>query len=88
MTSFRASRSARRMVAAFFRPMRGAPTWKASPAPTSARAGRTDRIKKKPSEYLKQLSFAEMVFTPEGLRHLAAEAGASHLVLDTDLPFP
>jgi aminocarboxymuconate-semialdehyde decarboxylase len=45
-------------------------------------------IKKKPSEYLKQLYFDSMVFTPEGLRHLAAEAGPGQLVLGTDYPFP
>jgi aminocarboxymuconate-semialdehyde decarboxylase len=45
-------------------------------------------IKKKPSEYLKQMYFDSMVFTPEGLRHLAAEAGASQLVLGTDFPYP
>jgi aminocarboxymuconate-semialdehyde decarboxylase len=45
-------------------------------------------IKKKPSEYLEQLYFDSMVFTPEGLRHLAAEAGPGQLVLGTDYPFP
>jgi aminocarboxymuconate-semialdehyde decarboxylase len=45
-------------------------------------------IKKKPSEYLKQLYFDTMVFTPEGLRHLAAETGAGQLVLGTDFPYP
>jgi aminocarboxymuconate-semialdehyde decarboxylase len=45
-------------------------------------------IKKKPSEYLRQLYFDSMVFTPEGLRHLAAEAGARQLVLGTDYPYP
>jgi aminocarboxymuconate-semialdehyde decarboxylase len=45
-------------------------------------------IKKKPSEYLRQLYFDTMVFTGEGLRHLAAEAGAGQLVLGTDYPFP
>jgi aminocarboxymuconate-semialdehyde decarboxylase len=29
-----------------------------------------------------------MVFTPEGLRHLIAEVGASQIVLGTDYPFP
>jgi aminocarboxymuconate-semialdehyde decarboxylase len=29
-----------------------------------------------------------MVFTPEGLRHLAAEAGADKLMIGTDYPFP
>jgi aminocarboxymuconate-semialdehyde decarboxylase len=42
---------------------------------------------KHPREYLKQLYFDCMVFTPEGLRHLIAEAGASQIVLGTDFPF-
>jgi aminocarboxymuconate-semialdehyde decarboxylase len=29
-----------------------------------------------------------MVFTPEGLRHLAAEVGASQLMIGTDYPYP
>jgi aminocarboxymuconate-semialdehyde decarboxylase len=45
-------------------------------------------IKKKPSEYLKQLYFDTMVFTPNGLRHLAAEAGAGQLMVGTDYPYP
>jgi aminocarboxymuconate-semialdehyde decarboxylase len=45
-------------------------------------------LKKKPSEYLKQLYFDSMVFTAEGLRHLAAEVGTSQIVLGTDSPFP
>jgi aminocarboxymuconate-semialdehyde decarboxylase len=45
-------------------------------------------LKKKPSEYLKQLYFDSMVFTPEGLRHLVAEVGASQIVMGTDYPFP
>ena len=45
-------------------------------------------LKKKPSEYLKQLYFDSMVFTPEGLRHLVAEVGASQIVMGTDTPFP
>jgi aminocarboxymuconate-semialdehyde decarboxylase len=45
-------------------------------------------IKKKPSEYLRQLYFDSMVFTAEGLRHLVAECGASQIVLGTDHPFP
>src|SRR5881397_4077651 len=35
----------------------------------------TKTLKKKPSEYLKQLYYDSMVFTPEGLRHLVAEVG-------------
>jgi aminocarboxymuconate-semialdehyde decarboxylase len=44
--------------------------------------------KPKPSDYLKQLYFDSMVFTPEGLRHLVAEVGASQIVVGTDTPFP
>ncbi len=45
-------------------------------------------LKKKPSEYVRQLYFDAMVFTPEGLRHLIAEAGVSQIVMGTDHPFP
>src|SRR5438067_4206288 len=46
--------------------------------------------KKKPTQYLKdgQLYFDSIMFTPEGLRHLIAEAGIDHVVLGTDYPFP
>ena len=45
-------------------------------------------IKKKPSEYLRQMYYDTMVFTPEGLRHLVAEVGASQLLIGTDFPYP
>ncbi len=45
-------------------------------------------LKKKPSEYLNQLYFDAMVFTPEGLRHLVAQVGAGQIVLGTDHPIP
>jgi aminocarboxymuconate-semialdehyde decarboxylase len=45
-------------------------------------------LKKKPSEYLRQLYFDSMVFTPEGLRHLIAEVGVGQIVMGTDYPFP
>jgi aminocarboxymuconate-semialdehyde decarboxylase len=45
-------------------------------------------LKKKPSEYLNQLYFDGMVFTPEGLRHLVAQVGASQVMLGTDHPIP
>jgi aminocarboxymuconate-semialdehyde decarboxylase len=48
----------------------------------------TVALKKKPSEYLRQLYYDSMVFTPEGLRHLIAEVGASQIVMGTDIPFP
>lgn len=46
------------------------------------------KLKKQPSEYLKQLFFDALVFTPEGLRHLVAEVGASQIVLGSDHPIP
>jgi aminocarboxymuconate-semialdehyde decarboxylase len=45
-------------------------------------------IKKKPSEYLKQLYFDTMVFNPGGVRHLASEVGAGQLLVGTDIPYP
>src|SRR5215470_4409687 len=45
-------------------------------------------LKKKPSEYLNQLYFDALVFTPEALRHLAAQVGSSQIVLGTDHPIP
>lgn len=45
-------------------------------------------LKKKPSEYMRQLYFDSMVFTPEGLRHLVAESGVSQIMVGTDYPFP
>ena len=46
------------------------------------------KLKKKPSEYLNQLHFDAMVFSAEGLRHLAAQVGVSQLMLGTDHPIP
>jgi predicted TIM-barrel fold metal-dependent hydrolase len=46
------------------------------------------KLKKQPSEYLNQLYFDAMVFTPEGLRHLVAQVGASQVMLGTDHPIP
>ncbi len=45
-------------------------------------------IKKKPSEYLKQLYYDAIVFTPEALRHLIAVCGVSQIGMGTDYPFP
>jgi aminocarboxymuconate-semialdehyde decarboxylase len=46
--------------------------------------------KKNPTAYLRdgQLYFDTIVFTPEALRHLAAEVGPEHIVVGTDYPFP
>ena len=56
--------------------------------PASCPGGTFGPIKKKSSEYLKQMYYDTMVFTAEGLRHLAAEVGASQLVVGTDAPYP
>jgi aminocarboxymuconate-semialdehyde decarboxylase len=48
----------------------------------------TKTLKKKPTEYLRQMYFDSLVFTGEGLRHLVAECGASQIVVGTDYPFP
>ena len=45
-------------------------------------------IRKLPTEYLKQLYYDTMLFRPEGVRHLAAEVGASQLLVGTDFPYP
>src|SRR2546423_3780978 len=44
--------------------------------------------KLKPTEYVKRLYYDSLVFTPEALRHLAAEVGADHIVMGTDYPYP
>jgi predicted TIM-barrel fold metal-dependent hydrolase len=46
------------------------------------------KLKKAPTEYLKQIYFDSLVFTPEALRHLAAQVGTGQLVLGSDYPFP
>jgi predicted TIM-barrel fold metal-dependent hydrolase len=45
-------------------------------------------LKKKPSEYLRQIYFDSLIFTGEALRHLAAEVGASQIMIGTDHPIP
>ena len=45
-------------------------------------------LKRRPTEYLRQLYFDSIVFTPQALRHLVAECGASQIVMGTDYPFP
>jgi predicted TIM-barrel fold metal-dependent hydrolase len=41
-----------------------------------------------PTEYVKRMYYDSLVFTPEALRHLVAEVGASHVVMGTDYPYP
>ena len=48
----------------------------------------TGTLKKKPTEYIRQLYVDSIVFTPEALRHLAAETGPGQILMGTDYPFP
>jgi predicted TIM-barrel fold metal-dependent hydrolase len=43
-------------------------------------------LKKPPSEYLQQLYFDSVLFTPEDMRHLIAVVGAKQVVVGTDYP--
>jgi aminocarboxymuconate-semialdehyde decarboxylase len=45
-------------------------------------------LKKKPTEYLRQIYVDSMVFSSEGLRHLAAVCGSGRIVMGTDYPYP
>ena len=46
------------------------------------------KLKKKPTEYLRQMYFDTLVFTPEMLQHLINMVGVSQLVIGTDHPIP
>ena len=46
------------------------------------------QLKKRPTEYLRQVFFDALVFTPEALRHLAAEVGTGQIFIGTDHPIP
>ena len=48
----------------------------------------TVQLKKKPTEYLRQLYYDNIIFTPEGMRHLIAETGPGQVVRGTDYPYP
>lgn len=45
-------------------------------------------IAKAPSDYLRQLYYDTLVYSPDVLRNLIDEVGAERLVLGTDYPFP
>ena len=49
---------------------------------------RCQHMKRKPSEYLKQLYFDTLVYSPEVLRHLIDSVGPERIVIGTDYPFP
>ena len=48
----------------------------------------TGKLKKKPTEYIRQLYYDNIIFTPEGMRHLVAETGPGQVVMGTDYPYP
>jgi aminocarboxymuconate-semialdehyde decarboxylase len=45
-------------------------------------------LAKKPTEYMKEFYYDSLIFTPEMLRHLVAEVGASQVVIGSDHPIP
>jgi aminocarboxymuconate-semialdehyde decarboxylase len=45
------------------------------------------KLQKKPTEYLRQIYFDSLVFTPEAIRHLAAQVGAGQIILGSDYPY-
>jgi aminocarboxymuconate-semialdehyde decarboxylase len=45
-------------------------------------------LRKKPTEYLRQIYFDSLVFTPEALKHLVTQVGASQVMIGTDHPIP
>jgi aminocarboxymuconate-semialdehyde decarboxylase len=46
------------------------------------------KLKKKPTQYLRDMYYDTLVFTDEALRHLAHEVGVNRLVIGTDHPIP
>jgi len=48
----------------------------------------TGKLKKKPTEYIRQLYYDNIIFSPEGMRHLIAETGVGQVVMGTDFPYP
>jgi aminocarboxymuconate-semialdehyde decarboxylase len=48
----------------------------------------TRKLAKKPTEYVRQLYYDNIIFTPEGMRHLVAETGVGQVVMGTDYPYP
>jgi aminocarboxymuconate-semialdehyde decarboxylase len=45
-------------------------------------------LKKKPTEYLRDIYVDNIVFTPEAMRHLGAEIGYERIMLGSDFPYP
>jgi aminocarboxymuconate-semialdehyde decarboxylase len=45
------------------------------------------QLQKQPSDYLKQLYFDSLVFSPEAIRHLAKQVGVNQIVMGSDYPY-
>jgi aminocarboxymuconate-semialdehyde decarboxylase len=56
--------------------------------PERCSGGKDGPLKKKPTEYLKQMYYDNIIFTPEAMRHIIAEVGAGQIVVGTDYPYP
>ena len=56
--------------------------------PARCSGGKEGALKKKPTEYLKQMYYDNIIFTPEAMRHIIAEVGASQILVGTDYPYP
>src|SRR5215475_543401 len=46
------------------------------------------KLKKQPTEYLRQIYFDSLIFSPEAIRHLVAQVGSNQVVLGSDYPYP
>lgn len=66
----------------------GRSDWGCPVRPDLCQGGTHGPIKKKPTEYLRQLYYDTMVFNPEGVRHLANVVGSGQLMVGTDYPYP
>ena len=44
-------------------------------------------LEKRPSEYLRQLYFDSLIFSPEAIRHLVAQVGVNQIVMGSDFPY-
>jgi aminocarboxymuconate-semialdehyde decarboxylase len=56
--------------------------------PDRCPGGKEGALKKKPTEYLKQMYYDNIIFTPEAMRHIIAEVGAGQILVGTDYPYP
>jgi len=45
-------------------------------------------LKKKPTDYLRDIYVDNIVFTPEMMRHLGAEIGYDRVLVGSDFPYP